>query len=246
MRRVFECQSAPTAFYKSRLVFGVSNWEYTLKDGTMYVMGHQAPLQSIRDRYGNETRLTWSLTNVWGAGYGNLVRITSPNGRWIELTYDSASPVNHVTQAKDNIGRTVTYTYDTSGRLSTVTDPENNVTTYTWDTSNRLVSIKDGRNITWLRTSTIRRIASHSRRWRTPNATWQFAYERRQHHGRDRAQGTSSVSRSMPTTRLSSDAGGRDEPPANNHDHASDGQQSGHVVDPWIDGRNTLRRIRPR
>src|SRR5262249_35448170 len=52
--------------------------------------------------------------------------------------------------AKDNIGRTVTYTYDASGRLSTVTDSENNVTTYTWDTSNRLVSIKDGRNITWL------------------------------------------------------------------------------------------------
>ena len=31
----------------------------TLKDGTVYVVGHQAPLQSIRDRYGNETRLTW-------------------------------------------------------------------------------------------------------------------------------------------------------------------------------------------
>jgi YD repeat-containing protein len=38
-----------------------------------------------------------------------------------------------VSQVTDNIGRTVTYTYDASGRLSTVTDPE--VTTYTWNGS---------------------------------------------------------------------------------------------------------------
>ena len=173
---VFENQSAPTAFYHSQLSFIGNNWEYHLKDGTVYVMGHQAPLQSIRDRYGNEIRLTWSLTNIWGAGYGNLTRITSPNGRWIEFTYDSATPVNHVTQATDNIGRTVTYTYDTSGRLSTVTDPENHVTTYTWDTSNRLISIEDGRQITWLTNQydTSNRVTQQT--LADPNATWQFAY----------------------------------------------------------------------
>jgi RHS repeat-associated protein len=147
---VFECQAGPTAFYKSRLAFVNNNWEYALKDGTVYVIGHAAALQAIRDRYGNETRLTWSATNTFGAGYGNLLRITSPNGRWIEFTYDAATPVNHITQAKDNIGRTVTYTYTAGGNLATVTDPENNLTTYTWDASNRLVSIKDGRNIVYL------------------------------------------------------------------------------------------------
>jgi YD repeat-containing protein len=40
--------------------------------------------------------------------------------------------------------------YDTSGRLSTVTDPENNVTTYTWNTSNRIVTVKETRNIVYL------------------------------------------------------------------------------------------------
>jgi RHS repeat-associated protein len=173
---VFECQAAPTAFYKSRLAFVNNNWEYALKDGTVYVIGHAAALQAIRDRYGNETRLTWSATNTFGAGYGNLLRITSPNGRWIEFTYDAATPVNHITQAKDNIGRTVTYTYTAAGNLATVTDPENNVTTYTWDASNRLVSIKDGRNIVYL---TNQYDASNRVTQQTladPAATYTFAY----------------------------------------------------------------------
>jgi YD repeat-containing protein len=49
----------------------------------------------------------------------DLTRITSPNGRWIEMTYDTS---HRVTQAKDNGGRTVGHTYDTSGRLWKVTD----------------------------------------------------------------------------------------------------------------------------
>ena len=141
---VFECQTGPGPFYKSRISFVNNNWEHRLADGTVYVIGHLAPLQAIRDRYGNETRLTWSSTNIFGAGYGNLLRVTSPNGRWIEFTYDSATPVNHVTQIRDNIGRTVTYAYDGSYRLHTVTDAENNVTTYTWDSANRIASIEDG------------------------------------------------------------------------------------------------------
>jgi RHS repeat-associated protein len=146
----FECRSAPTVFFKSLLSFSGNIWTYQLKDGTQYVMGHSAALQLIRDRYGNETRLTWSQTNAFGVGVGNIVRITSPNGRWIEFTYDTTFPVNRVTQAKDNLGRTVSYVYDNNGHLSTVTDPENNVTTYTWDANNRLATIKDGRNIVYL------------------------------------------------------------------------------------------------
>ena len=29
-------------------------WEYALKDGTVYVIGHSAPLQYVRDRYGSD------------------------------------------------------------------------------------------------------------------------------------------------------------------------------------------------
>lgn len=144
---VLECQAAPTEFYKSRITFDGNSWNLTRTDGMTYVFGHGASLQKIRDRYGNEVRLTWSSTNVFGAGTGNLLRITSPNGRWISLTYDTS---NRITQAKDNIGRTVGYAYDANGNLSTVTDPENNVTTYKYDASHRLLTIKDGRGILYL------------------------------------------------------------------------------------------------
>src|SRR5205823_322796 len=80
-----------------------------------------------------------------------------------------------ITEARDNIGRTVGYTYDANGNLHTVTDPEHHVTTYTYTGSNQLATITDGRNITYL-TNTYQdgRIASQT--LADPSATYQFAY----------------------------------------------------------------------
>jgi RHS repeat-associated protein len=146
---VFEHTATPTAFYKSTIVHRNSDpnggWDLRLTDGTVFVMGENAPIQMIKDRYGNTLRIEHSNGQT-----GNVTRVISPNGRTLEFTYDTHTPKNHITQVRDNIGRTVTYTYDGTGRVSTVTDPENNVTTYTYDASNRLLTIKDGRNIVYL------------------------------------------------------------------------------------------------
>ena len=76
-----------------------------------------------------DTKATVSETEIilldYGAGIGNLKRIDSPHGRWIEFSYDGS---NRVTQARDNIGRTVGYQYDASGRLWKVTDPGSGTT----------------------------------------------------------------------------------------------------------------------
>jgi hypothetical protein len=53
-KRSLSAKAAPTAFYKSRLSFNGNAWEYALKDGTVYVIGHSAPLQYVRDRYGSD------------------------------------------------------------------------------------------------------------------------------------------------------------------------------------------------
>jgi RHS repeat-associated protein len=146
---VFEHTSSPTAFYKSIIVWNGNGWDLTLKDGTTYVFGPEAPLQSIRDRFGNTVTLTWSSTNLWGFGIGNIVRVTSPNARWIAFTYDGS---NRITEAKDNIGRTVGYQYDGSGRVWKVTDARGGVTEYTYDIAHRMLTIKDPRGITYLDT----------------------------------------------------------------------------------------------
>jgi RHS repeat-associated protein len=146
---VFESTSTPGPFYKSTIAWTNQprGWNLTLKDGTVYVFGENAPLQAIRDRYGNQITLT--RTNGQS---GNITQISATGGRWIKLTYDSS---NRIVQAQDNVGRTVGYHYDANGRLDQVTDANGGLTKYTWGTCtgtpvpptcNQILSITDPRN----------------------------------------------------------------------------------------------------
>ena len=49
----------------------------------------------------------------------------------------------------------MSYTYDTAGRLSTVTDAGGGVTTYTYNDQNQMVTIQDARGIVYLRIATL-------------------------------------------------------------------------------------------
>ena len=95
-------------------------WELTLKDGTVFVFGLEAPLQGIRDRFGN----TITITRAGGA-WSNIARITTQHGRYIDFTYDAS---DRIIAATDHSGRQVTYAYDGSGRLWKVTDVAGGVT----------------------------------------------------------------------------------------------------------------------
>ncbi len=165
----FEHTEAPTRFYKSRIKYNASviGWELTLKDGTVYTFGDMAPLQSIRDRDGNKLTITRA-----GTPAGNVTRIISPHGRWVEFAYDTG---NRITQARDNLGRTVTYTYDATGRLTTVTDPAGGVTEYTYDGSQRMVTLKDARGIVFL-TSQYDAAGKVISQTQADGTTYQFAY----------------------------------------------------------------------
>ncbi len=93
----------------------------------------------MQDRHGNA--LTFTRWN------GNLTQITSPNGRWIQFTYDGA---NRITQAQDSSGRTTSYTYNSAGYLATATDANGGVTSYTYDASGNMISITDPRGINYI------------------------------------------------------------------------------------------------
>ena len=143
---VFESTSRPGPYYKSSIVWNGAGWDLKLKDGTVFVFGENAPLQSIRDRYGNQITITRTNGQT-----GNITQVSSSDGRWIKLTYDNS---NRIVQAQDNIGRTVGYHYDASGRLDQVTDANSGITRYGWGscaipgtaTCNQMNTITDPRN----------------------------------------------------------------------------------------------------
>jgi RHS repeat-associated protein len=164
---VFEHTATPTRFYKSQIAWNGNGWNLTLTDGTVYVFGENAPLQAIRDRYGNQVTLTRTNGQV-----GNITRVTSPNGRALQFSYN---PFNRITQVQDDLGRVVSYTYDGSGRLASVTDPSGGVTQYTYDASHRMLTVTDARGIMFL-TNTYDANGRVTQQTQADATTFQLAY----------------------------------------------------------------------
>ncbi|BFU45529.1 IPT/TIG domain-containing protein [Krasilnikovia sp. MM14-A1004] len=171
----FAADPTPTAFHGSTLIWNGDGWDLTLGDGTTYVFGDESPLQSIRDKFGNTITITRAPAPPWTDGItranGPITQITSPNGKWIRLSYDAN---NRVTRAEDVLGRSVGYTYDAGGHLLTVTGPDHGVTTYTYE-SGRLKTIEDARGTTYL-TNDYDSSGRIRQQTLPGNATYQFAY----------------------------------------------------------------------
>lgn len=150
--------SSKTRWYGARLSHNdnanTPGWTLTTKDGTVYLFplsgGSTNPacqaVTQITDRFGNTIKLDRTATSNSPTGC-ELTKITSTNGRWISLTYDTQG---RITQAADNINRTVQYGYDAAGRLITVTDANNGITRFTYDDQNRMLTIQDARGIPYL------------------------------------------------------------------------------------------------
>ncbi len=115
---IFECTSNPDAeFFGATISYNANTpgWDVTRRDLTVYSFGLGAPLQSIRDRYGNQITLVRS-----GGQGGDITQINSSNNRYINLSYtDSANP-HQITEATDNSGTSHTYAYDSQHRLTSV------------------------------------------------------------------------------------------------------------------------------
>ncbi|GAB2941669.1 hypothetical protein GCM10027280_32790 [Micromonospora polyrhachis] len=149
---VFTADPTPTAYDGSTVAWNGDGWDVKLRDGTVFVLGDEAPIQEIRDKHGNTTTITRATTPPGTDGKvrlnGAITQITSPSGRWVKFSYDQANPPK-IVGIEDNIGRKVTYTYDTTNRLSTITDVRGGVTRYTWE-NGLLKTITDPRDITYL------------------------------------------------------------------------------------------------
>jgi RHS repeat-associated protein len=126
-------------------------WVLTMRDGT--VLRFDGPTQinqlaSITDRHGNQVTVSHLTTNTSGAeaNVAPISKITSPNGRYIQLFYDS---YNRLNMTMDNAGRETSYQYDNLGRLMSATDAAGNSESYSYDpVSNNMSVITDKRGNT--------------------------------------------------------------------------------------------------
>jgi YD repeat-containing protein len=126
-----------------------SPWYFSsLKDGTGIVFpasrwakewGQRAAIM-IQDAKGN-------VLDIKRDEPGNILAITSPNGRKLILTHDQN---NRVTSASDSHSYVVYYGYDDDGRLTDVTDSSGDVTRYTYDIDNNMLTIKQPDGRIWL------------------------------------------------------------------------------------------------
>jgi RHS repeat-associated protein len=164
----------PSIFYGSTLAAfssgGNEGFTITLLDKTIMQFGSDPPngILSITDRNGNALTFTTASPHTGG----NITRVTSPSGRYVQFTYNAGL----ITQATDNIGRSAFYNYDGVGRLSSVTDPDGNTEYFAYDSQNRMTTVTDKRGNTMVTntydTSSYRVV----KQVLADGATWQFSY----------------------------------------------------------------------
>ncbi len=133
---IYEHDTTPGVFYKSRIYWNGNGWDLRLKNGLTLVFGVLDPLNAIKDRYGNQITI-WRSNGT----SGNITQIVGPSGRWLQFTYGSG---DRISQIKDNMGQTVSYTYDGSngsGRspIKTVRSPNTLMTVRTGCSRSRML-----------------------------------------------------------------------------------------------------------
>jgi YD repeat-containing protein len=168
--------ATPTGFYASVLRWNAARpgWDITFTDGTIYLRPGRSSRQPAHWHPGSVGNPHCEpLRHAWGS---SSARITSP---WALGDFVNGD-VGLVMQIRDNLGRTVSYTYDAQFRLTTVTDAGGGVTQYSYHPLGAqyalIQTITDARNITYLTNAwdlQNRRVVSQTQ---PDGTTFQFAY----------------------------------------------------------------------
>ncbi|HZJ63349.1 MAG TPA: RHS repeat-associated core domain-containing protein [Kofleriaceae bacterium] len=130
--------SAPGAWHDAVIVRNLprAGWDLNFRRGGRWFFPQFQPLTEIADRNGNVVRIVRESNNGTS---GKVVQVVSPHGRSVNFTYNAAGLVSTIA---DNIGRTFSYSYDDAGHLTAVVDPLGGTRAYTWNTArNRLEAI---------------------------------------------------------------------------------------------------------
>ncbi len=106
-----------------------NNWTVTLPNGDLELFdGNTGKIQSITDRNGNVTKLTYDSSY-------RLVMVTDPVSRHLYFSY--ANPASFlVTAVTSDFGVSLSYSYDTLGRLVQYTKPDNTTVSFQYNDNN--------------------------------------------------------------------------------------------------------------
>jgi RHS repeat-associated protein len=128
--------SAPTWSQETLNGSPEAGYTFTRVDQTEFRFSGAGRLESVADRNGNETMLSYDEA-------GRLKAITDPTGRQITFAYNAGGQVE---SAKDPMGRVVKYAYE-GGNLASVTMPGETAPNweFKYDASHRMTSMTDGR-----------------------------------------------------------------------------------------------------
>ncbi|HEX5417184.1 MAG TPA: DUF6531 domain-containing protein [Chloroflexota bacterium] len=133
--------SNPSGVYAALTRKADGTYTLTRPDHDVLNFDANGRLTSLADQNGNKTALTYRAS-------GRLTAIADPAGRGsLTLSYDTCSR-GRLCGVSDWLSpaRAVSFGYDESGRLQTVTDRAGNVTFYAYDRDNLLTTITDANN----------------------------------------------------------------------------------------------------
>lgn len=139
---------------------GDGTFQLTLERSNIrYSFAADGALLTIKDDYGNTLRFTHDATRRITA-----VQDDSGTGRSLSVTWN---PSGRIASVQDNSGRVVSYSYGTNGTLAAVTNPAGHETTYTYEQRRfapQLTQIKDHWNRTLAEVSwdSLDRVATYS------------------------------------------------------------------------------------
>jgi YD repeat-containing protein len=96
-------------------------------------LGCRGQLKQITDALGHITRLTRY------SAHGQIEQLSDPNGLSITMTYDSRQRLTSIATGSE----TTTYSYDLAGQVTRVTGPDGAYLAYSYDAAHRLIKTQD-------------------------------------------------------------------------------------------------------
>ncbi len=120
----------------TRITSGDTNYTLVAHDGSKKLFDSVTGLlTAIVDRNGNTTQLAYDSSQ-------RLVTVTDPTSRHLYFSYPDGSS-QLVSSITSDFGVSLSYTYDTQGRLTRVTKPDNTTVSFEYDSQSMVTAVRD-------------------------------------------------------------------------------------------------------